>query len=247
MTRSEENYLKAIYHLGKDDEIGKGASPENRIPMIKGVSYRGHISDRKRLPVVVSTNAIADRMQTKPSSVTDMIKKLSDKRLVEYRPYKGVFLTEAGNKTALSVIRKHRLWEVFLVEKLDFAWNEVHDIAEQLEHIQSEELIDRLDRHLGYPKVDPHGDPIPSKDGEFKKAVKKLMAEVAIGAEGTCIGVKDSSAAFLNFLDKNRIALGDTITILDKEEFDGSLHIKIKDRRMHISNQIANNLYLELK
>ena len=264
LTRSEENYLKAIYHLGKggeagkdpsagnDDapgkgvEMGKRASMGSRIPKMEGVPIGMNMPLRKRMPVTVSTNAIAERMQTKPSSVTDMIKKLSDKKLLEYRPYKGVFLTETGNKTALAVIRKHRLWEVFLVDKLDFAWNEVHEIAEQLEHIQSEELIDRLDRHLGFPKVDPHGDPIPSKEGEFKKSVKKLLAEVSIGTEGTCIGVKDSSAAFLNFLDKNHIALGDTIKVLDKEEFDGSLHITVKDRKMHISNQIANNLYLEL-
>ncbi|MGB7394556.1 MAG: metal-dependent transcriptional regulator [Pricia sp.] len=216
MTHSEENYLKAIYHLGR------GAK------------------------AMVSTNAISEQMQTKPSSVTDMIKKLSDKNLVEYRPYKGVSLTESGEISALSVIRKHRLWEVFLVEKLGFAWNEVHEIAEQLEHIKSEHLIDRLDSLLGFPRVDPHGDPIPTKEGEFKTLVKKLVSEVTIGSEGVCIGVKDSSEAFLNFLDKNHIALGDTIKVLDKEEFDGSLQIKIGERRMQISKQIAGNLYIEL-
>lgn len=216
MTLSEENYLKAIYHLGKGTNT------------------------------MVSTNAIAEQMHTKPSSVTDMVKKLSDKDLVAYRRYQGVSLTDSGKISALSIIRKHRLWEVFLVEKLGFAWNEVHDIAEQLEHIKSEQLIDRLERHLGFPKVDPHGDPIPSKDGEFKTFIKKLLSEVAVGTKGVCIGVKDSSVAFLNFLDKNHIALGDKITLLDKEEFDGSLHIKVKDRHMYISNQIAGNLYIEL-
>lgn len=216
MTRSEENYLKAIYHLAESSEAS------------------------------VSTNAIAEQMNTKPSSVTDMIKKLSDKKFIGYRKYKGVTLTDMGKTAALSIIRKHRLWEVFLVEKLDFTWDEVHEVAEQLEHIKSEQLIDRLDRHLGFPRLDPHGDPIPSKDGSYKKSVKKLLSEVAVGSEGICIGVKDSSAAFLNFLDKNGIALGDKINLLDKEEFDGSLRIKIKDTLMHVSNQIASNLYIEL-
>lgn len=216
MTRSEENYLKAIYHLGEGTVIS------------------------------ISTNAIAEKISTKPSSVTDMIKKLSDKKLIEYRKYKGVTLTDQGKTAALSIIRKHRLWEVFLVEKLDFAWDEVHEVAEQLEHIKSEQLIDRLDRHLGFPRLDPHGDPIPSKDGTYKKSVKKLLSEIAVGSEGICIGVKDSSAAFLNFLDKNGIALGDKISLLDREEFDGSLRIKIKDTLMHVSNQIASNLYIEL-
>lgn len=216
MTLSEEDYIKAIYHLGKG---------ENK---------------------TVSTNAVAEQMETKPSSVTDMVKKLSEKGLVNYKPYRGVNLTEYGQKTALSLVRKHRLWEVFLVEKLDFSWDEVHEVAEQLEHIKSEQLVDRLDKHLGYPQVDPHGDPIPSKKGEFKKAVKKLLNEVPIGASGICIGVKDSSPPFLKFLDKNKIALGDTISVIDKEEFDGSLHIRIKGSDLHISNLIATNLFLKI-
>ncbi|MEO1011239.1 MAG: metal-dependent transcriptional regulator [Bacteroidota bacterium] len=216
MTLSEEDYIKTIYHLGK----GGNSS--------------------------VSTNAIAEQMDTKPSSVTDMIKKLSEKGLIHYRKYKGVSLTEYGTKTALTLVRKHRLWEVFLVDKLDFSWDEVHEVAEQLEHIKSEQLVDRLDRHLGYPKVDPHGDPIPSKDGVLKKSVKKLLNEVPVGSEGVCIGVKDSTAPFLRFLDKNNIALGDTITVLEKEEFDGSLHIRIKERDIHISDRIAANLYLKI-
>ncbi len=215
MTLSEEDHVKAIYHLGK----GEG---------------------------MVSTNAIAEKMHTKPSSVTDMIKKLSEKELVDHRRYRGVSLTEAGKRTALAIVRKHRLWEVFLVEKLDFAWDEVHEVAEQLEHIKSEKLIDRLDKYLGRPEVDPHGDPIPSKKGEFKKAIKKLLNEVPMGTRGVCVGVKDSSPPFLKFLDKNHIALGDTILVIDKEEFDGSLHIRIRGNDIHISNQIAVNLYLKI-
>lgn len=216
MTLSEEDYIKVIYHLGKNEN-----------PM-------------------VSTNAIAERMETKPSSVTDMVRKLSEKGLVNHKKYKGVSLTEIGTKTALTLVRKHRLWEVFLVEKLNFSWDEVHDVAEQLEHIKSEKLVDKLDKHLGYPEVDPHGDPIPSKNGSFKKSIKKLMNEIPIGAIGVCMGVKDSSPPFLKFLDKNKIALGDSILILDKEEFDGSLHIRINGNDIHISNQIASNLYLKI-
>ena len=215
MTLSEEDYIKAIYHLGK----GKNTT--------------------------VSTNAIAKRMVTKPSSVTDMVRKLSDKGLINYKKYQGVSLTQAGTKTALNLVRKHRLWEVFLVDKLDFTWDEVHEVAEQLEHIKSEKLIDKLDQHLGFPEVDPHGDPIPSKSGEFKKSVKKLLKDLPVGSSGVCVGVKDSSPPFLKFLDKNNIALGDTIAVLDKEEFDDSILIKTNNFKIQISHQIASNLYLK--
>ena len=216
MTLSEEDYIKVIYHLGK----GKKTA--------------------------VSTNSIAEKMVTKPSSVSDMVRKLSDKGLVNYKKYKGVSLTELGTKTALNLVRKHRLWEVFLVDKLEFSWDEVHEVAEQLEHIKSEKLIDKLDQHLGFPEVDPHGDPIPSKNGEFKKSIKKLLKDLSIGTTGICVGVKDSSPPFLKFLDKNEIALGDEISILDKEEFDHSFIIKINNSTMQISNQIASNLYIKI-
>lgn len=216
MTRSEENYLKTIFHL-------EGSETKH-----------------------VSTNAIAEQMETKPSSVTDMAKKLAEKKLVNYIKYQGVSLTDYGVKTALSIIRKHRLWEVFLVEKLDFSWDEVHEVAEQLEHIKSEQLIDKLDRLLDFPRFDPHGDPIPTKDGEFKERAKQLLSEAPLNSMGICVGVKDSSAPFLKFLDKNNIALGQTIKILEKEEFDGSYIIEIDKKKMHISNQIASNLYLKM-
>ncbi len=217
MTRSEENYLKAIFHLGRK---GSGAA---------------------------TTNAVAEQMDTKPSSVTDMVKRLAEKELVNYKKYQGVSLTARGKKVALSIIRKHRLWEVFLVEKMDFAWDEVHDVAEQLEHIKSEKLIDRLDKLLGYPKYDPHGDLIPSKDGEFDETAKRLLTEIPMNTVGICVGVRDSSAPFLKFLDKNNIALGNEIKVLEKEEFDGSLRIEINDGSMRISDQIASNLYVKLK
>ena len=216
MTLSEEDYIKCIYHLGKGENV------------------------------TISTNAIAELMATKPSSVTDMVKKLSEKGFVNHRKYQGVTLTDQGKTIALSIIRKHRLWEVFLVEKLDFTWDEVHEVAEQLEHIKSEKLINRLDKHLGFPEVDPHGDPIPTQKGEMKKSIKRLLYEIPVGGVGICAAVKDSSQAFLRFLDKNGIALGDTITVLDREEFDGSMQIEINGTEIHISQQIAANLFLKI-
>ncbi|WP_422861896.1 metal-dependent transcriptional regulator [Flagellimonas sp. W118] len=216
MTRSEENYIKTIFHLGGNDSIS------------------------------VATNAIAEQMETKPSSVTDMARKLAKKGLVNYVKYQGVSLTDIGVETALSIVRKHRLWEVFLVKKLDFSWDEVHEIAEQLEHIKSEKLIDKIDELLDFPKYDPHGDPIPSKDGKFMERDKQLLSDIPIKSKGVCVGVKDTSSTFLKFLDKNKIALGNTIEVLEKEEFDQSLHIQMDGRELHISHQIASNLYVKL-
>ncbi|MHA7829790.1 MAG: metal-dependent transcriptional regulator [Flagellimonas sp.] len=215
MTRSEENYLKTIFHLGGGDSKS------------------------------ITTNAIAEQMETKPSSVTDMAKKLSEKGLVDYVRYQGISLTDAGVKTALSIIRKHRLWEVFLVEKLDFTWDEVHEVAEQLEHIKSEKLVDKIDELLSFPKYDPHGDPIPTKDGKFQERDEKLLSEMPINSKGVCVGVKDSSVPFLKFLDKNNIALGNTIKVMDKEDFDNSLRIQMEGKEMRISHQIASNLYVK--
>lgn len=215
MTYSEENYLKTIYHLSTG--TGKG----------------------------ITTNAIANDMESKPSSVTDMIKKLADKELVVYKKYQGVSLTEKGRFTALMIVRKHRLWEVFLLEKLDFSWDEVHDIAEQLEHIKSEKLINKLEEFLDFPTEDPHGDPIPDREGNVKKIDKKLLSEVMPGAKVLCIGVKDSSPAFLQYLDKQQIALGSAITVLSKEDFDMSLTLRVRDIEMTVSNKIAANLFVK--
>jgi DtxR family Mn-dependent transcriptional regulator len=143
------------------------------------------------------------------------------------------------------VIRKHRLWEVFLVKKLAFSWDEVHEVAEQLEHIKSEQLIDRLDELLGFPKFDPHGDPIPAKDGSLPSGDKQLLSNMPIHSKGICVGVKDSSSAFLKFLDKNQIALGHRIEILEKEEFDNSVYVQVEGKQMHLSHEIASNLYLK--
>ena len=131
------------------------------------------------------------------------------------------------------------------MEKLDFSWDEVHEVAEQLEHIKSDKLIDSLDRLLAFPKFDPHGDPIPDKNGGFKERDRELLSEVPINTGGVCVGVKDSSATFLKFLDKNGIALGNQIKVMEIEEFDGSLNIEIDGRKMQISHVIASNLYIK--
>ncbi len=214
-TQSEENYLKAMYHL---DEV----------------STKG-----------ISTNAIAKKLQTKASSVTDMIQKLSEKKVLIYKKYQGVTLTSFGKKTAANIVRKHRLWEVFLVEKLNFSWDEVHEVAEQLEHIQSKKLTDELDAFLGFPKQDPHGDPIPDKEGNLNVIEKSLLSSFAIGEKGVCVGVIDSSSEFLRFLDKQEIKLGQKITVLEKESFDDSLLIEVSGKKLSISQKIANNLYLQ--
>jgi DtxR family Mn-dependent transcriptional regulator len=216
MTFSEENYLKTIYH----------------ITAASGVE--------------VSTNAIAEKMATKASSVTDMLKKLAEKELIVYKKYQGVLLTEKGKLSAKMIVRKHRLWEVFLVDKLQFSWDEVHDIAEQLEHIKSEKLINKLDDFLGNPTEDPHGDPIPDANGKINKTEKLVLAELNEKQIGICIGVKDSSTQFLKYLDKNQITLGSKIEVLAKEEFDLSLRIKVDKKVVMISCIIANNLYVKV-
>ena len=215
MTYSEENYLKTIYHLTSMSEEA------------------------------ISTNAIAEKMDTKASSVTDMLKKLAEKDLINYIKYQGVSLTENGKLAAKMIVRKHRLWETFLVEKLAFSWDEVHDIAEQLEHIKSEKLINKLDDFLGNPTEDPHGDPIPDADGRIVKIEKRLLSELEDNQSGICVGVKDTSSDFLKYLDKQEIALGSEIAILEKETFDNSFKIRVGNKEIMISNKIASNLYIQ--
>ncbi|GAA4280086.1 metal-dependent transcriptional regulator [Gaetbulibacter aestuarii] len=214
-TLSEENYLKAIYHLGKQGTIS------------------------------VSTNAIAKKVDSKASSVTDMVKKLAEKELANYVRYQGVSLTEKGRLAAALVIRKHRLWEVFLVEKLHFSWDEVHDVAEQLEHVKSLKLVNELDAFLGFPTHDPHGDPIPDKDGNYSPMKSVNIFDIETGTTGVLSFVKDSTDAFLKYLNKNDLALGDTIKVLDYEPFDDSLTIETNSQKMVISKEVAQNLYVK--
>ena len=185
-------------------------------------------------------------METKASSVTDMLRKLAVKNLVNYTKYQGVSLTEKGKLSAKMIVRKHRLWEVFLVNKLGFPWDEVHEIAEQLEHIKSEKLVNKLDDFLGNPTQDPHGDPIPDSNGKVMKTEKMLLSELNQKQTGICVGVRDSSTEFLKYLDKKRIALGSLIKILSKEDFDQSLTIEVNAETFSISNKIAGNLFVKL-
>jgi DtxR family Mn-dependent transcriptional regulator len=215
MTTSEENYLKTIYHLATSDGL------------------------------TATTNAIAERLETKASSVTDMLKKLSDKGLIIYKKYQAVQLTNEGLHLAKMVVRKHRLWEVFLVEKLNFSWDSVHDIAEQLEHIQSPELIVRLDDFLGNPTQDPHGDPIPDAEGRLKKVDKQLLGDILPGDSCICVGVKDSSTSFLQYLNRVGISLGTKIEVLNREPFDLSVQIKIMETTYSVSAKMAANLYVK--
>jgi DtxR family transcriptional regulator, Mn-dependent transcriptional regulator len=210
---TEENYLKTIYRL----------------------SDGGTKS--------VMTNSIADSMNTKAASVTDMIKKLSGKNLISYEKYYGVKITKPGRNAALMVVRKHRLWETFLVEKLNFSWDEVHDVAEQLEHIKSPLLIEKLDSFLGHPTVDPHGHPIPDKNGKLQELKCVTLSELQLKRKSSVLSVKDGSPAFLQYLSKIGIYIGASIMILEKVEFDGSLEVVIDGKKKaFISRDAATNL-----
>jgi DtxR family transcriptional regulator, Mn-dependent transcriptional regulator len=215
LTHTEENYIKTIYHLSGD---------QNRD---------------------VSTNGISEVLKTKPASVTDMLRKLSEKSYINYIKYQGVTLTKKGKKEALQIIRKHRLWEVFLVDKLKFHWDEVHEIAEQLEHIQSPVLISRLDEFLGNPAVDPHGDPIPDQQGEITIRKKYLLCDLPVGFTGIVVGMIETSPAFLQYLDRLNICPGAKIAIKERIAFDGSLEIVLAENKPFvISNEVAKNLYV---
>lgn len=194
---------------------------------------------------LVSTNKIAARMNTKASSVTDMLKKLADKQLVEYIPYKGSRLTKNGLDYVMQIIRKHRLWEVFLVQKLQFSWDEVHEVAEQLEHIQSRKLINELDKLLGFPKQDPHGDPIPDRDGNLEKTSNVMLSQLSKNDEGTIAGVVDTSTAFLKYLDKHNVQLGSSIKFVDREEYDQSVIIEVDGEKLTVSQKTADHLYIK--
>ncbi len=215
LSPTEENYIKSIFHLSEDGQKE------------------------------VSTNTISDEMNTSAASVTDMIKKLALKKLLDYRKYKGVKITKKGKLEALRLIRKHRLWETFLVRKLNFSWDQVHDVAEQLEHINSPLLVSRLDEFLGFPTVDPHGDPIPGNDGKLPVTNRKSLAEMELCTMGTVVAVKDSSSLFLKYLDKIGAVIGSKIEVLDRVDYDGSLEIEIdKKSRVFVSRDVADNIMM---
>jgi DtxR family Mn-dependent transcriptional regulator len=212
---TEENYIKAIYSLSKGSDES------------------------------VSTNAIAESLTTKASSVTDMIKKLALKELVIYKKYQGVNLTREGKDLAISIVRKHRLWEFFLVEKLKFKWDEVHDIAEQLEHIKSPALVEKLDSFLSFPKYDPHGDPIPDAEGNIVDNKEVVLNEMQKGEKGIVVGVKDSSSEFLKYLDKLNLGIGTSVEVLECFDFDASKEVKIDKKENSLSEMVTQNIYIK--
>ena len=194
---------------------------------------------------MVNTNSLAAEMQTRAASVTDMLKKLKSKKLLQYERYKGFRLNENGKKAALDVVRKHRLWEYFLAEKLKFDWDKVHSIAEHLEHISSEELIQRLDNFLGNPSFDPHGDPIPDRHGKIPVINQQSLSDIPLKKTVTVSSVSNQTAQMLEMLKHYEIALGTQLTVLKKFEFDGSLEIKVlKQSACIISEQVAKNVFV---
>jgi DtxR family transcriptional regulator, Mn-dependent transcriptional regulator len=212
-TQSEENYLKSIYLLSKQ-------------------------GDNK-----VSVTALASSLGNNPASVIDMLKKLTEKKLIDYDKVTGARLNNKGNEGALGVIRRHRLWEFFLKNKLGYTWDEVHEIAEQLEHVHDVELADRLDKFLGFPQFDPHGDPIPDKNGKFPEIKSCPLSECKQQENGFVVGLADMSSVFLKYLDKVGIQIGTEITLVESNAFDNSLDIIINGKtNIQISQQAAQNI-----
>jgi len=216
---TEENYLKAIYHLSEQKAGG-----------------------------LVNTSELADATQTRSPTVTDMLKKLAEKELIHYQKYQGVRLTDLGNQIALKIIRSHRLWEVFLVEKLGFGWDEIHAIAEQLEHIESPELINRLDAYLNFPQFDPHGDPIPNAAGAMPETQTIRLSEAPQGHALLLTGVTEDSAVFLQHLDRLGLTLGARLQIVGQSEFDHSMTIQMDgSREIFITTAVADHLQVCLQ
>jgi len=207
-----ENYLKTIYHLSKGNKC------------------------------VVINKQLAERMNVIPATITEAVKKMHALKLVEYEKSYGTRLTTAGIKQALVIVRRHRIWETYLAQELDFGWDEVHEIAEQLEHVTSDKLIKKLAAKLGNPIFDPHGDPIPDEKGKFQKSEYSKLSEAKVGRKYLLSGVSDHSSGFLKFLDKNNLKIGDPIKVLEIENFDGSMLIQCNRKELRLSQQMVFNL-----
>jgi DtxR family Mn-dependent transcriptional regulator len=205
-------------------------------------NYLKAICKLSELDVIVSTSDLANELKTTPASVTDMIKKLSEKGWIQHQPYKGVKLSSEGRKIAMGIIRKHRLWEVFLVEKLKFSWDEIHEIAEQLEHIESDELIRKLDVFLDRPKFDPHGDPIPDEKGKILQRPTRLLSSLAALEKGELAGVLNHTPDFLQYLNKQGLTLGSRIQVLEILPFDQSIRLKVDKKQIQVSPAVSHFL-----
>ena len=213
---TEENYLKALLHLTMEFE------------------------DK----VEAGTNELAFYLGVKPATATDMLKKLKEKKLIQYEKYGKISLSETGRRKAIEILRKHRLWETFLYEKLEFTWDEVHEVAEQLEHIHSPKLVDKLDKFLGYPEVDPHGDSIPNAKAELKQSFKKTLSEVDTGTSCKMVAVKDNTAAFLQYVSKLNLRIDTTIQVLSRQDYDGSMELLISGSKVMVSQKFAENILI---
>lgn len=213
---TEENYLKALVQLTVFED-GK---------------------------LEVGVNRLAAYLDVKPATVSDMAKKLKQKDLVQYEKYGKISLSDSGKKEGMMVIRRHRLWETFLFDKLDFSWDEIHELAEELEHIHSKKLMDRLDRFLDFPAFDPHGDAIPNENGEIVIPFRKTLSEIGEGKSCKIIAVKDNSTEFLQYVDKIGLKINDEINVLKKEEFDELTTIQFKEHQIVVSPKFSDNIFV---
>ena len=216
LSHTEENYLKALFHITSQD-AGKEEA---------------------------GTNELATHLNVKPATANDMLKKLKEKKLISYEKYGKISLTSPGKKMALDVLRKHRLWETFLYEKLDFTWDEVHEIAEQLEHIQSAKLIEKLDQYLGFPEYDPHGDVIPNAKGELKLEPRKKLAEIKVGRVCRMVAVKDNTAPFLKYVVKLGLGISSKIKVIGRQEYDAMMEIEVGNQKHSVSQKFAENIFV---
>lgn len=216
VSQAEENYLKALFHLTHE------------------------IQDKTE----AGTNELAESLDVTPATTNNMLKRLKEKKLVAYEKYGKITLTEKGRSLAVQIVRKHRLWETFLYEKLDFTWDEVHEVAEQLEHIKSSKLVEQLEKFLDYPEIDPHGDPIPNAQGEIEFVRRRTLAEIEAGKTCKLIAVKDNSSSFLQYIVKFGLGLSSKIKIISRQEFDGSMEIEVNNVRSSISKKVAQNLFV---
>lgn len=218
MTLTEENYLKALFHLSQIDTKWKP----------------------------VGTNELAHQLDLTPASVNNMLKKLKLKKFISYEKYGKITLTPLGKKSAALIVRKHRLWETFLFQKLEFTWDEVHEVAEELEHIQSDKLISKLDKFLNYPKLDPHGDAIPDENGVIPLIKKSLLSELEVGKSSRIIAVNDNSAQFLQYIQSLNIKLNDNLKLISRQDYDGMCEIEINKSTIRVSREFSENIYIEV-
>jgi DtxR family Mn-dependent transcriptional regulator len=215
LTFTEENYLKSLFKISIENENQE-----------------------------VGTTTLAAVLGVKAATANDMLKKLKEKDLVLYEKYGKITLSMVGRTKAIEVLRKHRLWETFLYEKLEFSWDEIHAVAEQLEHIQSEKLVEQLDKFLGYPAFDPHGDPIPNQNGEMKVQFKETLSQIPMGTNCKMVGVKDNSSSFLQYVGKLGLGINVDILVVSIQEYDAMMLIEVGDQTLTISSKFSENIFV---